>query len=825
MKKKSLIKIFFIFFICAFNLSLFYSDTVKATTYTTDFEDGVPGNSYTWTGYMSATSKRSGAEFQIMATTPYSGLLDFHCHASTGHWNLTRTDYLTGVSFMTVIGISDFFVCYNQTQYLRGDIDLSDVVADGDYIIGFYYDGANIKYYNYVNVATNFGSLATGHNKMSFSINGVSSVTYSYNNISVVGTPRNVTALNSGYKIDRIYIDSTQAFEIDDLSLTYSSSNYSHGTGGGTSCGETPDGLLCRGTILSNYYVDGNVRHYLLQQNLIPMNSTVYYLDVDVGTQYNKDSVLTNYIAYLGIGDNFLNAQYTSVGNPSCVFERNGDTVFRWYYSTGFKTIKDKQFIIALYHAIDNAGGFSWEIGTGQQGQDLDGDNHRGLFSSVNLNDNNVLVVGGGEGVDLSYNLWYYQQPSDDQPSYSSDTLSIYGNQEQTLPNGTKLFHLHGCEDGTVRITYFISQATMSAGAYLKIYYDSAGNLEVGQQQGFGTTLLNKYSFTMGFVPSAVGNYHVAINTSTMNTVNASFYVDVAQDSTLQVYSSPNPSYGVSSFNINYTYTHPRGWSGALGLAKTPNILTREDCVMFWDNISSGSSGSRQYTPYDITTYYAILFVAINDSIYNYAPYSCAHTHLVYLDMYYLSQISANPSVVLLSEDVSTQTPVNICWKHSNVGAGIVLKINDIIAFDKNSGIGNFNTGCINYYPTSAGSKEVKMMIDDIVLACCYFNVSLSPEEVIVTPLLPPFPPEMGALVGVVVIACFTLLPLLIAVMINRNSSTDISVHPLVYAFFMVIGLILTVQLGLFEMWVLFFIIFIIILIIAVLWLSKSKDG
>jgi len=102
-----------------------------------------------------------------------------------------------------------------------------------------------------------------------------------------------------------------------------------------------------------------------------------------------------------------------------------------------------------------------------------------------------------------------------------------------------------------------------------------------------------------------------------------------------------------------------------------------------------------------------------------------------------------------------------------------------------------------------------------------YINV----DEVEEYPILPELDSRIGIVVGFIITIFCTLSPMIVAGLINSNARTSINVPPTAYAITGALGVVVSVGLGFFPSWIIFFIVAVGIIISVFMYLNGNRGG
>jgi len=115
----------------------------------------------------------------------------------------------------------------------------------------------------------------------------------------------------------------------------------------------------------------------------------------------------------------------------------------------------------------------------------------------------------------------------------------------------------------------------------------------------------------------------------------------------------------------------------------------------------------------------------------------------------------------------------------------------------------------------SAGYHNITLVANNKIIGKCSFNIlSYQGNELNNGNFLPVMPKALGYFVGIFITLIFILMPILIKVFIK----IDVDIPSILYIILGSLGVVISVVLGLFDWWVLFFILFIGVIIFGLTW-------
>ena len=816
MKKKPLSILFLYFFSICFIVFPAFTTNVMATSYSTGFEDGTLNNPYD--NGVIVSSVHDGNEFEVDNTWVEQGSKSFRMtdtidNVCRGWWNLTVSGVITSFDFESTnyqLGGSGVpyiaFFGFNSQQWTNGDISIASMEAineDDAIIVMYSTDGALDCVYNDHNGNLYYIAGFTQSAKWSFTINSVDNVSYHYEGVNLDGSPSNVTALQEGLTIDRIFWVCNEEVDVDNVNITTSSEYGGGGSGGsGQSKGYTEIGgkdynekvlFPINGIMETRYHQEMTADFHKLQLYV--------YTNDEWQAYYNLLLDTVPMYAYLN-GNSLGTATFY-------VLDDDNDICFlEW---DNFDISLSGEMPVIEYHWSSAQPIFVY---FSKEGVDLDGDNIP--ITAIHSNQNWLDGIFNGATfpeADLSYSLYCDNLQTGEVVSPVTDyQLDIYNYVSSNHPVHDVPYYYAG--ETTVMIGYGLP--SLDTDTYLKIYDDSG---EVGQEQGYPMKL-DFYTGVEGFIGFTAGWYNVSLYQNSIRILNKTFYVEENPHS-YYISTYKNPSDDTNPYTVFYHYFNPSGYDGFIAVFDSTNTNEKGDSLKSYA-IETNTTDNFTYSPENTGTQYWQLFVDRNNNI---LPVGSTHVHvckdklLQYGELY----LSCDTVYYGVAGGKGDCQGANVISGYHHIPLSEVwIKVNDYKVKD----VSNEQEFTYIYNQIVSGfyvvTLEWNLNGTWITLDTEYFNVtSFITEELPTEPsLLPDLDTKIGAIAGVIITAVFLMLPMIIAFSFKKNPT---NVPAVVYAMCGGIGVILSVYMGFYGIWVPFFLLVVGIIVTALMFFNKGK--
>jgi len=797
----------------------FLATPVYGASYTTSLDDSWNdennGATDVTSGYIATErTTTTGAEFQVSNTVSHSGSntrsfwMSFDVVDELGYWNLTSDfTYISNISIWfypimlsgghsgnDVGNITFYDLNDNEVLQFRFEYDNKLDVLD--------YDGTHNQIYTPLTNSKWYNLVVThiSGNEMNYSLYDENNILKGYVEDSTRSTNDWV---NFSYIIfNGLYSTGSQCdIYFDDFNITISTTATGdvsmYDSIGSTSCSEISYGAY------ATDYLETKFTGYL--------TTTVHALDLLVGT---ADDDPNNYKLWLnGI----------PIGSADYLFSSGSGQIARW---TGFSVDLDNQQLVAEWQHYeydpDDDTVWRWVFGTSQY-IDINGDGYKSFRLHDNSNLINGIYDGATAGIDVCWKFYFDPEswtPDPPNPSWTDDLefsgegylgVSPYDSSIESYMEYTNVF-----------ITWGVSDIVNDN--YMYIYDEDWNNVGLTQQVYYGESfsplkLLNgAYDGTVSFVPYNYGNYTVTIERNSVEVANKTFFV-YPNTENYWLYSVPNPSLRDNSYNVYYGYNNSEKDGYLLVFDPYENDIDwGNELQKFYIGSGSSLTGYVTYYPSYIPTknHLWVIFIEVGNNIY---VAQKQHTHIIRDDMY-------SDNVVSVAKDnVQINDNQIINYYHNYAGGEVYLFINGVQAYS----IGNVQSDSIIHLCDKVGSQNVsmKVLLNDTWYLLSWDNWQTTYEGGEIPPpegLLPSLGETFGAILGIILIAMFVLLPLVLTTHFSRVGHT-ISMPNIVYVLMGALGVLLDVFLGLFEVWVIYFIIAVGVLSLGLFYILNIRSN
>lgn len=759
-KNKYISLIIFTLFFTTIIFGFAVSNVFGAITFSTGFEDGTLLTNYDNGNIV--TFHNDPANFGVSNLYVYGGAKSFYMSDAdhSGWINLSRVDE------DNILQKLEFWIYMDNGVFNMYGYSSQEDVAANDYSIWVKNAGASWQYEDINSVNNAFASTEGDvwhYMEIEFSANDT--VIYTYNNESEIGTPAKV--MDGGIKYLR-FINNDNNDDIGVDNFRYEVGNSYTGGGGG---GDVFEGYksFCSnygGKPLSTYLTFGNPEINIYSGLKGNLRGFEFFFDKQ---QYDNYPTLTNYECW-------LNGEY--VGSPTEWVPVDTTTYkLRW---DGFTIPLDYDELLAEIHHVEDI--YYTKINNKPLGMTI-GASH--YSKTYDLMGNGIIDGIELEPTSKTWTACFYWEDAWVEPDCT-------GNDKITI-NGDTFY-----TGDTVLITYDLSTKTTTTTLNISL----VGKGATGMVQGYPQTL-TECDDTLGYVPVVAGTHTIYIWREGVGNVS---YKNITvlnnPNKNMMVFTIPNPSEIFDDITVYLNYTHPSDYDGGLFVSETSNPNDGELWLVFESGVENATY---TYDEIDETRNYYFILCSKNPSgNYMIVPEG-VHTHYV--------------------KGINTQPAINVAYEYINLKNGVATQYysytnshvgQDVKIFDNSNFISNVGNNAYGeqqpFEVSTLGTHNLTMILkdccggDDTVLAYDIFYVS--PEEEPEEPLLPELDEKVGALIGIILTIVLTLLPILIQV----GFKVDIEVPALVYGAFGCFGIILSIYLGFFDIWVIVFIIAVLLL-------------
>jgi hypothetical protein len=609
------IRVFLIALLMSFSIMLVpFQQTVSAasTTYAYGFENGIAGTQVTLSQSGFFKSARRSGVFNVTSTDYRSGLKMFYASTGSGWWNFSYSD----TSYL-----SNFSAYIKSPAYTGGNITMffynhTHQSANITYTIGTLWKNKQTKYMvvldlfsygdNYMRYTNEIGSavvvnshIASTWSNFYFSIKDIlGNARYSYRGSNVNGVACNPTAINNGWRIDRMFVWNSNALNywyIDDINFTISTA-YGGGAAAG-SCDMT--GYTSHGGFSSDHKASGGLTsNYLKIDYKVPLKTTIKGFEIYIASEMGGPTYFNNPAA----GSGLLPAEYGLYINELYVGAATEVVPFAAGYLVkfcGFSVVLNNESItFAVASGVWDGIYGHWYAWFGHATDDLDGD---GDTETKFSND-----PGGYTGTTINYDVSY---------AFFTTTIIVY---PETSPfttlsiNTNKASYTRG---EVAHIAYFLNNSIYSSS--IQVWHNGTQVVEPTYPFPYSVPA-GDFSGLRYYVLLDIGNYMFAIYRNSVRKASVNVTVTRGAHDNFLMWSYPNPNTYGAQFTIGVKYYNPTGGNGMILIDTDPSMNLSDSYRDY--TLSSNTTTNHtlnQYGNYYIQLYYS------NDNIHFYHFSEC----------------------------------------------------------------------------------------------------------------------------------------------------------------------------------------------------------
>ena len=787
MKKPISLTLFFFIFLSSFLvISISFVDSVKATSYITGFEGFSEGSQYTSTFMYSY--KRPNGNFDITNNYSRTGSNSFRSTYKSGSGGGSGVFNFTYGLDKMINNFETWVYITNSDGYaLQFQFSNGYYLTPSNWLIAFYgtREGAkiNLTYFTpgeeHLLQLLNFNTWY----KIGFEMYSNDTVKY-YTNETIIYDELYNDLPNK--RITSFYASSSpgtiQGYYLDDMYFSTIDNNF-------TDIGCTDfSGNDYIGTGFKIEGSGGVVEHenYIEVKAPSKINATITGFEIQcMPEMYNADPEPSNYYIYI---------KDTLLGSGTCFYSSGNYYILQFDFSVELE-LNNEYPIIELYHSVTTA--YTWGLKYRLQESGLD---YYYSHSDSNRQDGNV-------------NGWYLRYRGLFYKLFYSNLTSSGANPEYT--NQIQLLNFNNHSEYNVPFKnvystglFMVLVDQIDTPYRIAIYHN--GTL-TNQDPNFPKDVLF-YKYTYGFTPEVRGNYTISLQYQNGTAiVNKTFFAPYVRNN-YEIWTEPNPSSMISDYRINAIIDDTGAYTNYRicifdSIDKVSNEKNAIDTIDISKSTSTKQSYSYLFSHSSLysTSHYIKIFANIGNN--QYVGVSGTHTHFI------IQNIDFNDYVYVTKDVVKTGEIFNIYGWHNYLGGDVKVFLGDQPIGD----VGESNRFAFDYSIDQEGFYTVylKVKLSGTYQTIGMDSITISDEEGNVEPsLLPSFPAELGALVGVVVVVVFMMLPLLLPLALGFH----VAMHPIVYVFSGSLGLSLCIYLGLFQIWVVFFILMLSVIALIIMW-------
>jgi hypothetical protein len=797
-----------------------YSDNVKAISVINfyGFENAVDGAQVSLIQSGLFNTEHSGADYSRVSTSyVHVGTKAFYGYSrsvadSIAFWNFTYSEnsFLTNFSFYAyspalnnqVMGI--YLYMYNKTLGLTNPIIYTRWFTSGSNYF-YYYDSNGNPHSN-----TFTNSYSGGQYYINF-INNLGDVNYCQKGkFSSLGTARNSTAINQGYRIDifKFVFDGTSSFTsdfvIDDINITISDS-YSGGTQSG-SCVDT-DGydFFSKNIGVQSGWIDIN-SPFIEFTSHSKLSLTPYAFELWVGSsmyQYDNDS--NNYYLYIN---------GVSIGSATCFYFLSGQNyVLQWDLGS-ISPFVDEILVFEIAHSNKIFGDIYWNVAKSK----LESPPSPTSVSYKNTATNGILD-GTVFYYGMCWKLYYsaFGTPDDEENSDYTVGLNLVGFKPSNPLWNTPYVYIYD----TIWFEIFSNRTDNFYHVNISI-----GATATGQEQNYPIKIYS-YHDIISFTPTQQGNYTVSLCKESDNAIVDHKHFNVtSKDIDYAIWTFPNPSnyggeHGIGVYILD-DETFNDYYITGVGVVKSLNNFSNASVKIHVGILDLNNYWSTSVLTFMINAPEYWRLWGTNDNS-SFIPLTSPYTHFVNSLSnynYIRTSLSNNEGIV----DVS----FNVYGQHSYILSSLKVYLD-------NQPIKDVSTDYAFMIPYSFSVSEkgthvfsLKVLNDgvweivDEVSVTIYEESDLIPVDDDFSNFFKDLPDIFKYMVGLVIVIITTLSPLLIVGVVKKDFNLS-SIPQFLYMVMAIVGYCITIVFGFFPSWSVVVVVVLGALIISIMYLQKKN--
>ena len=505
-----------------------------------------------------------------------------------------------------------------------------------------------------------------------------------------------------------------------------------------------------------------------------------YHLQSPLSTGLSPEKCLNNY-------DLKINGNV--VGHPDYWIANGNNWILRW--TDCDIRIEDEFPLFEFKHLFQDSEGNYWHAGLGDTSWNPNGihkwHNDGGKY---NGNFDGVIIPN-----DLSF-CFYWDTGFPDNPGYN-DSITVE-HDSYTM-----------WEDNQVVMNVQVNIAPGVTPTYVQIWNNVSGRI-TEQNYGGSGFYVDNWEKQLTFIPKEAGTYTAVLVRSGSNLTNDTFTVtDSDYLPNAYIWTEPFVTDVSESFNVNWIYDYSE--------------FSFNVYVLYADNqkgenykIIQGEISANGSTTTSISENGFFWFWLAKREGVNYFPVSNTWRHYNGKS-YTTSSITVTYQHLDIGIEEGDYGRQYFQVLHPYVGQEVVVYLNDIPLFS----VGSSSSISFDWfiYEPKLYNVTLELIVDGerTVLDSTYFY-AIRTEEI--PGILPSLSPAIGAILGTIITITFVLLPIFLQGGFKKKFDTP----PLVYALCGGLGIVFSVYLGFFDIWVIFF--FIIIgIVISVIMYFKGGGG
>lgn len=459
----------------------------------------------------------------------------------------------------------------------------------------------------------------------------------------------------------------------------------------------------------------------------------------------------------------------------SSVIEYGGNYILRWYFDTPISIVN----VRPLLEFSSRPSGITWKMAYCNCDTDGDGDQYYVNHNQATFYDGELTQLSP-----VAYDLCYRIHGL-----FSSVTPSQPDDIFISTENGTTC-------DIYDPIMVGCTVSTRTPQNYIYVYDDSWNLVK--------THLVDGWDDSFEYRPTSVGTFTFNLSRNSVVLDSESITVYNANIDYL-IYTDPDPSNPGGSFKIYYIYDDATYQGRIYILDSVLNVID------LFGVTQSATLTSTSYSLDDEGLYHFRLYSILNQSTLE-KQLQDTDTHWVGATNY--------KNQVLCPESVQVDTSIDIYGSHNFRGHNVYVEIGGVEMVY----VGDTSEFDLQYIPVKARFYNVSLILETadgtrILLDWDGFTAKQPDDWYQETESpIPLIPAWLGAILGTITTACFLFLPVYVGSKYHKNIP-----YP-VYAMSGGIGMVFSVLLGFFGMWVPFFLIAVGV-IVAVIFFGQKRSG
>lgn len=501
-------------------------------------------------------------------------------------------------------------------------------------------------------------------------------------------------------------------------------------------------------------------------------------------------------------------------GNPTnLILTPLHDFILRW---CGLNVNESMNKPVIEIGCTKSVNGVYWKeiaintLGTGWFVHDTEGYFGNGIMDGANVND----------GLSIGYELYYVTE-----------------NINPNLPDKIRTTDDKTSYDSYNNIVFEVTVSRIDIKNYLKIWHNGVQVKEQGYNgTGLFVSALN-YDFVCNFIPhgnTSGGNYNITLYRNNIEITDFQFTV-MQKNPECAIWSYPNPVGSGNDVTI--------GWLNDVGIPLNI-VVSSSSAVAYSDIVQSNINsywGNCTYSFSNDGVYYIYIVSIINGTVTQYG-----NTITQYVGIHFNNELHTTEKIYYMSKDSEGVISADVVFfgKQAYLGRNlyIVTFPNQYVSNNLKASV-IFTEHIIHYY---SGNYVAYLMLwnhtftgtlkptDYVILGTVNYTIvdytdgsnPNNPDNEVPTSYFGfQIPDEFKLILGIVLTVVFTLIPLIVSALLSRKTNISVITIPsLVYVGMFLLGIIMSIALGFFELWIIFFILFALILVFAVTWINNKQD-